>query len=74
MEHVGAENYANKITNSAKYVKKPNSEILFWINRIIKWVGFGILPVGILLFCKQYFLADSGIQDPWSIQWLHWWA
>lgn len=63
VEHVGAENYANKITNSAKYVKKPNSEILFWINRIIKWVGFGILPVGILLFCKQYFLADSGIQD-----------
>ena len=62
-EHVGADNYASQITNSAKYVKKPNSEILFWINRIIKWVGFAILPIGVLLFCKQYFLTDSGIQD-----------
>lgn len=61
--HVGAENYASQITQSAKYVKKPNSEIMFWINRIIKWVGFSILPIGILLFCKQYFLMDSNLQD-----------
>lgn len=62
-EHVGSENYANKITNSAKYVKKPNSEIMYWINRIIKWVGFIILPIGILLFSKQFFLTESGFQD-----------
>ena len=62
-EHVGADNYASQITNSAKYVKKPNSEILYWINRIIKWVSVVIAPVGLLLFCKQYFLTDSGIQD-----------
>ena len=63
VEHVGAENYANQITNSAKYVKRPNSEIMFWINRIIKWLGIALLPIGILLFCKQYFLTDSGLQD-----------
>lgn len=62
-EHVGADNYANQITNSAKYVKRPNSEIMFWINRIIKWLGIALLPIGILLFCKQYFLTDSGLQD-----------
>ncbi len=62
-EHVCSDNYANQITNSAKYVKRPNSEIMFWINRIIKWLGIALLPIGILLFCKQYFLTDSGLQD-----------
>lgn len=56
VEHVGAENYAAQITSRAKYLKKPNSEIMKWINIIIKWIGFGILPVGLLLFIKQYFI------------------
>lgn len=59
VEHVGAENYASKITNSVKYVKKPNSEILTWTNRIIKIIGFSIIPIGLLLFYKQVFLSGQ---------------
>lgn len=59
VEHVGAENYAAKITCQAKYLKKPNSEIMKWINMIIKWIGFGIIPVGIMLFVKQYFISGN---------------
>jgi cation-transporting P-type ATPase E len=59
VEHVGAENYASKITQKAKYVKKPNSEIMKWINKIIKWIGFGIIPIGLILFFKQYFISKQ---------------
>lgn len=58
-EHVGADNYAAQISNSAKYVKKPNSEIMTWINRIIKFIGFAIIPIGALLFYKQLFISGQ---------------
>jgi len=60
VEHVGADNYASKITASAKYLKKPNSEIMTWINRIIKWIGFAIIPIGLLLFYKQIYISGQG--------------
>ena len=50
---MGKDNYAAQITDNAKYVKKPNSEIMRWTNRIIKYIGFTLIPVGIALFCKQ---------------------
>ena len=46
VEHVGKDNYAAQITDNAKYVKKPNSEIMRWTNRIIKYIGFTLIPVG----------------------------
>ncbi len=57
VEHVGADNYAAQITSKAKYLKKPNSEIMKWINKIIKWISFIIIPVGLMLFAKQYFIS-----------------
>ena len=59
IDHIGAENYAAKITASAKYLKKPNSEIMTWTNRIIKWIGFSIIPIGAALFYKQVFVSDQ---------------
>lgn len=57
VEHVGSNNYASQITSQAKYMKKPNSEIMKWINKIIKWIGYGIIPVGLMLFSKQYYIS-----------------
>ena len=51
--HVGADNYASKISNEAKYIKKVNSEILNFINKIIKYVSVAIVPIGIFLFMNQ---------------------
>lgn len=62
VEHIGSENYASKITKSAKYLKKPNSEIMNWVNKIIKYIGFSIIPIGILLFYKQYFFSGHPFQ------------
>ena len=60
--HIGKENYANKIAEDAKYVKKPNSEIMDSLNAIVKTVAFALIPVGALLFCKQYFITG----DTWQ--------
>ena len=63
VEHIGGENYAAKITASAKYMKKPNSEIMEWTNRIIKWIGFAIIPIGAALFYKQVFISNQPYAD-----------
>ena len=60
---MGKDNYAAQITDNAKYVKKPNSEIMRWTNRIIKYIGFTLIPVGIALFCKQVFISHQGFND-----------
>ena len=62
VEHVGADNYAQKIAGDAKYMKKRNSQIMDSIDRIVKVVGFGVIPIGILLFCKQFFLLGDNVQ------------
>lgn len=59
VEHVGQDNYAAKITASAKYLKKPNSEIMKWTNWIIKFIGFSIIPIGAMLFYKQVFVSGQ---------------
>ena len=51
--HVGEDNYTAKISAEAKYLKKVNSEIMNFINRIIKYISIAIIPIGILLFIHQ---------------------
>ncbi len=63
VEHVGRENYANQITGGAKTVKKRNSEIMNSIDFIVKIIGFAILPIGGLLFWKQYFVLGDTFQN-----------
>lgn len=61
--HVGEDNYAAQITRQAKYLKRPSSEIMEGINQIIRSIGAIILPIGLLLFLKQYFFLDIPVQD-----------
>lgn len=63
VEHVGRENYANRIANGAKYVKRTNSEILHSLDFIVKTLGFTLVPIGILLFCKQFFWLHDTIRE-----------
>ena len=57
--HVGIDNYVNKITSQAKYVKKPSSQMLKAIKIIIKYISICLIPIGVLLFAQQYFLANN---------------
>lgn len=60
---VGADSYANKIVKGAKYLKKPNSEIMRTLNFIVKISAITIIPAGILLFLKQHFILGDSIGD-----------
>ncbi len=57
VEHIGADNYASKISAEAKYSKKINSEIMITLKTIIKYLTFIILPLTVLLFVRQYFVS-----------------
>ncbi len=57
--HVGAENYAAKISAEAKEHKAVNSEIMRSLNRIIKTVSCIMFPIGALLFAREFFLAHT---------------
>ena len=61
LEKVGAESYAANLTSHAKEYKKINSEILNALNKIIKVIGFVIIPIGLILFTKDYFLLEQTI-------------
>ena len=63
VDKVGSDNYASKITNEAKYVKKVNSEIMKTFKKIIKVLSIVIVPLGLILFLKQYNLPGNNITD-----------
>lgn len=57
--HVGKDNYTAQISAEAKYLKKVNSEIMNFINKIIKYISIAIVPIGILLFINQLGLTGN---------------
>ena len=63
VENVGKDNYVNKITENAKYVKKLNSEMMTSIKKIIKGVTIILIPMGVLLFANQLKVLDGNLKD-----------
>lgn len=53
-DKVGQDNYASNISSGAKYIKKIDSQILNTLNFIIKLMSIVIIPVGLLLFWRQF--------------------
>lgn len=54
VEHIGASNYASTLLKGSKYIKKTKSEIMATINKIIKIISIAIIPIGALLFYRQF--------------------
>lgn len=50
---VGAQSYMGRLQAAARQVKRPKSELMADMNRIIRWVSALIVPVGLLLYWKQ---------------------
>ncbi len=63
VEHIGEDNYTAKISSGAKYVKKVNSEIMRTLNKIIKFLTFAIIPIGIGLFYTQLQVENITFQE-----------
>lgn len=62
VEHIAEENYTSQISSGAKYVKKVKSEIMTSLNKIIKFLTFAIVPIGILFFLNQLHLDGNTFQ------------
>ena len=63
VNRVGADSYAAKINNEAKYIKKNNSQILHSFKFIINLCTAIIFPLGAMLFVSKYFIHHESIQD-----------
>lgn len=61
--NVGKDNYVNKITSEAKYLKRPNSEMMRSIKKIIKLVTIVLLPVGVMLFFNQMNILEGNMKE-----------
>lgn len=63
VNRVGADSYAAKINNEAKYIKKNDSQILKAFKTIINICSVIIFPVGILMFVIKYFVQQQMFND-----------
>ncbi len=63
LEKVGKDSYISKLTIEAKAMgSTEQSEMVRSINRLVKWVGIIIIPLGIALFTQSYFFNHAGLQ------------
>ncbi len=61
--HVGKDNYASQITSEAKEFKRHNSELRNSLNAILKVISIIIVPLGAMLFYKQYYIVGDTLKD-----------
>jgi len=62
VNQVGMNNYATKLAEEARFIKKPNSEIMRALNFILKVVGIGIVPIGVLLLYRQIIIQGLTLE------------
>ncbi len=60
---VGKDNYMEQITKEAKMFKRHSSELKKAINQILKVISIIIVPIGIGLFCKQFYMAGNSYSE-----------
>ncbi len=61
--HTGDDNYATQLVKKAQTKKRASSEMQDAIKRIIRYVSYAILPIGIALFCVQRYRVGETISD-----------
>ena len=64
IEKVGKDSYVSQLTLEAKAMNDTElSEMIRSLDRLVKIVGFIILPIGIVLFSQQHFINGTSIRD-----------
>lgn len=64
LKKVGKDSYISKLTIEAKAMGSgEQSEMVRDINRLIKWVGIIIIPLGIALFAQAFFINHNNLQS-----------
>ena len=60
---VGADSYASRINNEAKYIKKNNSQILKSFRLIINICTAIIFPIGAILFTSKFWIHGETLKN-----------
>ena len=60
LDKVGEDSYISKLTLQAKEMQEgEQSEMIRSLDKLVKWVGIAIIPIGLILFSQAYFLQDE---------------
>ena len=60
MEHVGADSYASRLALEAKADRGAmKSNMMRSLDKLIKVVGFALIPIGVALFCNEYLVLEK---------------
>ncbi len=64
LDKVGDSSYIAKLSSQAKQLdEREHSKMLYELNRLIKFVGIAIIPIGVIMFCEQFFFAHLPLQE-----------
>lgn len=62
LDKVGPDSYAAGITSAAKRRRRNRSEMMRSLDRLLRFIGVAIVPLGTVLFYKQYVLLHTDLQ------------
>lgn len=61
---MGADSFVSRLTLEAKQTgSQPQSEMMHSLTSLIKWIGFLVIPLGAVMFIKEYLWLKSPIVD-----------
>ena len=64
LEQVGADSYISKLTLEAKAIQKgEKSEMIRSLDKLVKFVGIALIPIGSVLFAQSFFFNDETFRD-----------
>ena len=61
--YVADESYVGRLTKEARKTVRPGSRLMTELNRLIRFDSYILVPLGILLFLKQYFLSHLPLTE-----------
>lgn len=64
LDKVGEDSYIAKLTLQAKEMQEgEQSEMIRSLDKLVKYVGAAIIPIGIILFCQSFFFQNDGFRS-----------
>lgn len=64
LDKVGADSYISSLTLEAKAMQNTEqSEMIRSLDKLVKWVGVAIIPIGIILFIQAFVFQGEGFRS-----------
>lgn len=64
LDKVGADSYISRLTLEAKAMQNTEqSEMIRSLDKLVKWVGVAIIPIGIILFIQAFVFQSEGFRS-----------